>query len=163
MIQMLFHSVPKFPSIILLLFKKTKLINFYFIYLFLIYFIDFVQTGRERDRELESLMRECHRSAASCTPPTGDMPATKVHALDRNRTRDPSVPKPMLYPLSQTGFSRFCLGSEPFSAGQNPRPALLSCPHQDGASMVAPHVGGGALTLYSRWERLFHFPPIYTV
>ena len=49
-------------------------------------------------------MRESHQSAASCTPPTGDMPATKVHALDRNRTQDPSVPKPTLYPLSQTSF-----------------------------------------------------------
>ncbi|KAK1345082.1 hypothetical protein QTO34_013787 [Cnephaeus nilssonii] len=33
--------------------------------------------GRERDSELETLMREKHRSAASCTPPTGDVPATK--------------------------------------------------------------------------------------
>ena len=49
-------------------------------------------------------MRENHRSAASCTPPTGDVPATKVHALDRNRTRDLSVYRPTLYPLSQTGF-----------------------------------------------------------
>ena len=49
-------------------------------------------------------MRESHRSSASCTPSTGDMPATKVHALDRNRTQDPSVPKPTLYPLSQTGL-----------------------------------------------------------
>nr|KAF6318666.1 hypothetical protein mPipKuh1_008650 [Pipistrellus kuhlii] len=71
-----------------------------------IYFIDFVQRGRERDRELETSMRESHQSAASCTPPTGDMPATKAHAPDRNRTRDPSVPKPTLYPLSQTGLGR---------------------------------------------------------
>nr|KAF6353600.1 hypothetical protein mPipKuh1_010513 [Pipistrellus kuhlii] len=71
---------------------------------FKIYFIDFVQRGRERDRELETSMRESHRLAASCTPPTGDMPATKVHALDRNRTRDSPVPKPTLYPLSQTGL-----------------------------------------------------------
>nr|KAF6326396.1 hypothetical protein mPipKuh1_008394 [Pipistrellus kuhlii] len=49
-------------------------------------------------------MRESHRSAASCTPPTGDMPATKVYALDRNRTPDLSISKPTLYPLSQTGF-----------------------------------------------------------
>nr|KAF6374426.1 hypothetical protein mPipKuh1_009645 [Pipistrellus kuhlii] len=63
----------------------------------------FIQRGRERDRELETLMRESHQSAAPCTPPTGDMPATKVHALARNRTRDPSVPKPTLYQLSQTG------------------------------------------------------------
>nr|KAF6285949.1 hypothetical protein mMyoMyo1_009508 [Myotis myotis] len=48
-------------------------------------------------------MREKHRSAASCTSPTGDVPATQVHALDRNRTRDLSVRKPTLYPLSQTG------------------------------------------------------------
>ncbi|XP_054581044.1 uncharacterized protein LOC129151151 [Eptesicus fuscus] len=59
--------------------------------------------GRERDKELETSMREKHRSAASCTPPTGDVPATKVHALDRNRTWDPSVRRLMLYPLSQTG------------------------------------------------------------
>nr|KAF6392520.1 hypothetical protein mPipKuh1_007726 [Pipistrellus kuhlii] len=71
-----------------------------FFFFFLIYFIDFVQRGRERDRELETSMRESHRSVASCTLPTGDMPATKVHALDQNRTRVPSVPKPTLYPLS---------------------------------------------------------------
>ena len=68
-------------------------------------FIDILQRGRQRDRELETPMREKHRPAASCTPPTGDMAATNVHALDRNRTRDLSVPKPTLYPLSQT-----CLG-----------------------------------------------------
>lgn len=38
-----------------------------------------------------------------------------------------------------------------------------SCPQQDGARMLAPQVGGGALTLDSRWERLFHFSPIHTV
>ena len=76
-----------------------------YIYIFLnIYFIDFVQRGRERDKELETSMRESHRSSASCTPATGDMPATKAHALDWNQTRVPSVPKPTLYPLSQTGF-----------------------------------------------------------
>ena len=68
------------------------------------YFIDFVQRGRENDRELETSMRESHRSAASCTPPTEDMPATRVHAFDRNRTRDLLVRRPTLYPLSQTGF-----------------------------------------------------------
>ncbi|XP_023611733.1 zinc finger protein 395 isoform X2 [Myotis lucifugus] len=62
------------------------------------------QRGRERDRESETSMREKHRSAASCTSPTGDVPATQVHALDRNRTRDLSVRRPTLYPLSQTGF-----------------------------------------------------------
>ena len=45
----------------------------------------FLQRGRERDRELETLMRENHQSAASCTPPTGDVPTTKVHALDQNK------------------------------------------------------------------------------
>nr|KAF6331865.1 hypothetical protein mPipKuh1_008173 [Pipistrellus kuhlii] len=49
-------------------------------------------------------MRERHRSAASCTPPTGDVPTTKVHALDRNQTWDLSVHRPTFYPLSQTGF-----------------------------------------------------------
>nr|KAF6369309.1 hypothetical protein mMyoMyo1_010673 [Myotis myotis] len=71
---------------------------------FLIYFIDFLQRGRERDRELETSMREKHRPAASCTLPTGDVPATQVHALDRNRTWDLSVRRPTLYPPSQTGF-----------------------------------------------------------
>nr|KAF6393873.1 signal peptide peptidase like 2A [Pipistrellus kuhlii] len=36
------------------------------------------QRGRERDRELETLVRENHRPAASCTPPTEDMPTTKM-------------------------------------------------------------------------------------
>nr|KAF6278874.1 hypothetical protein mMyoMyo1_010208 [Myotis myotis] len=54
-----------------------------------IYFMGFfLQRGRERDRELETSMRKKHRSAASCTLPTGDVPTTKVHALDRNRTWD---------------------------------------------------------------------------
>nr|KAF6355209.1 hypothetical protein mMyoMyo1_011398 [Myotis myotis] len=75
-------------------------------FFFLIYFIDFLQRGRERDRELETSMREKHRSAASCTSPTGDMPTTQVHALDRNRTWDPSVRRLTLYPLSQTGFGK---------------------------------------------------------
>ncbi|ELK30003.1 hypothetical protein MDA_GLEAN10014423 [Myotis davidii] len=42
------------------------------------------QRERERHRELETSMSEKHQSAASCTPRTGDVPATKVHALDRN-------------------------------------------------------------------------------
>nr|KAF6336964.1 hypothetical protein mMyoMyo1_012153 [Myotis myotis] len=75
-----------------------------FFFFFLIYFIDFLQRGRERDRELETSMREKHRSAASCTSPTGDVPATQVHALDRNRTWDPSVHRLTLHPQSQTGF-----------------------------------------------------------
>ncbi|CAK6445200.1 unnamed protein product [Pipistrellus nathusii] len=42
------------------------------------------QRGRERDRELETSMREKHRPAASCTTPTGDVPATKVVAAGMN-------------------------------------------------------------------------------
>ncbi len=86
--------------------QDVDFFSFIFIYLFIylfLYLIDFLQRGRERDRELETPMREKHRSAASCTPPTGDVPATQVHALDRNRTWDPSVFRPTLYPLSQTG------------------------------------------------------------
>ena len=49
-------------------------------------------------------MRE--KQSASCTLPTGDVPATKVHALDRNQTWDPSVRRLTLYPLSQTGFGQ---------------------------------------------------------
>nr|KAF6387641.1 hypothetical protein mMyoMyo1_008109 [Myotis myotis] len=71
-------------------------------FFFNIYFIDFSQRGREKDRALETSMREKHQSAASCTPPTGDVPATKAHALDRNRTWDLSVRRPTFYPLSQT-------------------------------------------------------------
>nr|KAF6393902.1 StAR related lipid transfer domain containing 9 [Pipistrellus kuhlii] len=41
---------------------------------------------RERDRELETSMREKHRPAAFCTPPTRDVPTTNVHVPDRNRT-----------------------------------------------------------------------------
>nr|KAF6322913.1 STN1 subunit of CST complex [Pipistrellus kuhlii] len=39
---------------------------------------------RKRERELETSVREKHRPTASCTPPTGDVPTTNVHALDRN-------------------------------------------------------------------------------
>ncbi|XP_023606844.1 B-cell receptor-associated protein 29 isoform X1 [Myotis lucifugus] len=62
-----------------------------------------LQRGSERDGEPETSMREKHGSAASCTSPTGDVPATKVHALDLNRTWDLSVHRLTLYPLSQTG------------------------------------------------------------
>ncbi|ELK28483.1 Melatonin receptor type 1A [Myotis davidii] len=48
-------------------------------------------------------MRETRPSAASCTPPTGDVPATKLHVPDRNQTWGPLVHRLMLYPLSQTG------------------------------------------------------------
>ncbi|KAK1337628.1 hypothetical protein QTO34_002261 [Cnephaeus nilssonii] len=39
--------------------------------------------GRERDRELETLMIEEHRSAASCPTPTGDVPATKESTREK--------------------------------------------------------------------------------
>nr|KAF6279914.1 hypothetical protein mMyoMyo1_010168 [Myotis myotis] len=81
-------------------------ILFFFKYILLIFFL---QRGRERDRELEISMREKHRSAASCTSPTGDVPATQVHALDQNRTWDLSVRRLTLYPLSQTGFGSLCI------------------------------------------------------
>nr|KAF6326377.1 hypothetical protein mPipKuh1_008378 [Pipistrellus kuhlii] len=76
------------------------------LFFFNIYFIDFLQKGRERDRELETSMREKHRPAASCTPPTRDVPATNIlHALDRNRTWDLLVRRlTNALPLSQTGF-----------------------------------------------------------
>nr|KAF6315792.1 ATPase Na+/K+ transporting subunit alpha 2 [Pipistrellus kuhlii] len=48
------------------------------------YQVDLSKRGRDWDRELETSMREKHPSAASCTLPTGDVPAIKVHALDQN-------------------------------------------------------------------------------
>nr|KAF6343082.1 hypothetical protein mPipKuh1_010790 [Pipistrellus kuhlii] len=79
---------------------------FYFLFIYFNIFYYFLQRGREKDRELETLMREKHQSAASCALPTGDVPATKIHALDWNQTWDPSVSRPTLYPLSQTGQGR---------------------------------------------------------
>ena len=69
-----------------------------------IYIFDFLQRGRERDRELEISMTEKHPSAAFCTPLTEGMPATKAHALDWNGTWDLSVHRPMLYLLNQTSY-----------------------------------------------------------
>ncbi|KAK1344873.1 hypothetical protein QTO34_013577 [Cnephaeus nilssonii] len=46
--------------------------------------------GRERDRELETWMREKHRSAASCTPSTGDVPATQS-GRERDRELETSM------------------------------------------------------------------------
>ncbi|KAK1340043.1 hypothetical protein QTO34_018607 [Cnephaeus nilssonii] len=67
--------------------------------------------GRERDRELETSMREKHRSAASCTPPTGDVPTTKSHPALA------PVPEPaLLYPCQ-----RQCCRSHPL-----PVPTLLT-------------------------------------
>ncbi|CAK6436081.1 unnamed protein product [Pipistrellus nathusii] len=60
--------------------KSNPFLKLNFIYLF----IFLLQRGREKDRELKTSMREKHQSAASCTLPTGDVPATKVHALDWN-------------------------------------------------------------------------------
>nr|KAF6392663.1 hypothetical protein mPipKuh1_007848 [Pipistrellus kuhlii] len=73
-----------------------------FFFFFLMYFIVFFFTERI---ELETSMRE---SSISCLlpPTTGNVPITKVHALDQNRTWDLSVNRPMLYPLSQTGFGK---------------------------------------------------------
>ncbi|KAK1338518.1 hypothetical protein QTO34_001635 [Cnephaeus nilssonii] len=42
--------------------------------------------GRERDREPETSMREKHRPAASCTPPTGDVPETKRSTDTREKS-----------------------------------------------------------------------------
>ncbi|XP_014384251.1 PREDICTED: zinc finger protein 211-like isoform X3 [Myotis brandtii] len=54
--------------------------------------------GREMGREVETLINP---SGASFTPPTGDVPATKVHAFDQNGIWDPLIHRPALYPLSQ--------------------------------------------------------------
>ena len=72
----------------------------FFKYILLIFY-------REEGREIESQKHrwERHWPAASCTPPTGDVPATNIHALNWNQTWDLSVCRPMLYPLSQTSFS----------------------------------------------------------
>ena len=64
----------------------------------------FRESGREGERQRNIDVRKTHPLAASCTHPTKDMPATKVHTLDQNRIWDLSVRRPMLYPLSQTGF-----------------------------------------------------------
>nr|KAF6371054.1 UBA domain containing 2 [Myotis myotis] len=56
------------------------------------------EEGRGRVRNID----EKHQSAASCTLPTEDVPVTKVHAFHRNRTWDPLVHRPTLYPLRQT-------------------------------------------------------------
>ena len=56
----------------------------FILFIFKYIFIDFLQRGKERDSDLEMSMREKHQPAASCTLPTGDVPATKVHALDWN-------------------------------------------------------------------------------
>ena len=104
----------------LLYFKKYILLIFY----------------REEGRriELEISMREKHQSAASCTPATGDMPATKGHALDRYWTWDLSVHRPRLYPLSQTGFGRIwfllIFGERGREKHRCENKALISClPH----------------------------------
>nr|KAF6349067.1 hypothetical protein mMyoMyo1_011644 [Myotis myotis] len=96
--------LPAYFYILILIAASYYIIEMGLYHFFKIYFIDFLQKGRERDRELETSMREKHRSPASCTSPTGDMPATQAHAPDQNRTWDPSVRRPTLYPLSQTGL-----------------------------------------------------------
>nr|KAF6311940.1 hypothetical protein mPipKuh1_009124 [Pipistrellus kuhlii] len=79
----------------------VSIIRIFFRVLFLkkYIFINFLQRGRERDSKK-------HRSAASCTAPTGDVPTTKAHALDQNQTWDPSVRRLTLYLLSQADLGR---------------------------------------------------------
>nr|KAF6320552.1 hypothetical protein mPipKuh1_008549 [Pipistrellus kuhlii] len=79
----------------------------------------FLQRGRERDRELETSLGEKHRPAASCTPPTGDgdVPATKVHAIDWNQ---PGTPQS----ADRCSIHRFQLQSNVSIS------ALKSCSHQ---------------------------------
>ncbi|ELK24361.1 hypothetical protein MDA_GLEAN10017927 [Myotis davidii] len=45
-------------------------------------------------------MREKHRSAASCTPPTGDVPATKSPQSSRGALSEP-IEKPVVQPVEQ--------------------------------------------------------------
>nr|KAF6331844.1 hypothetical protein mPipKuh1_008153 [Pipistrellus kuhlii] len=71
-----------------------------------LWFQDILEREEERGIELETSMKENHRSTASCTPRTGDVPATKVHALDRNRTWDLSVCRLTLYLLNQNGLGQ---------------------------------------------------------
>jgi hypothetical protein len=67
-------------------------------------FKKYIQRRGERDRQLEISMREKHQLAASWTLPTEDVPPTKVLALNRNQTWDPSVFRPTVYPLSKNPF-----------------------------------------------------------
>ena len=87
------------------------------------------------------MIRENHQSAASGTPPTGDVSTTKVHALDRNRTRDLSVPRLTLYPLSQTGFSKnWDFLKTPRDAGQIVK--NRDCPAKSG-TVWSPYLRSG--------------------
>ena len=57
-----------------------SLILFYF-FIFLIYFIDFLQRGRERDRELETSMRIIDQLPLAHTPPPGICPQPRYMPL----------------------------------------------------------------------------------
>ena len=80
------------------------------VFIFKKYFIDFFS---ERKREgTESQKHQWERNIDQpppARPPTGDVPATKVHALDWNRTWNLSVCRPTLYPLSQKRLGQISL------------------------------------------------------
>nr|KAF6279879.1 hypothetical protein mMyoMyo1_010138 [Myotis myotis] len=63
-------------------------------------------------------------------PTLGIEPATRACVLDQNRTWDPSVRSPTLYPLSQTneGWTVFAkpLGDGEFFANRNQKPGAYS-------------------------------------
>ena len=85
----------------------------------------YLQRGRERDREL--------KTSISCLlhTPTGDVPTTKVHALDQNRTWDPSVHRPVLYPLSQTGFGNMFVFKKTILVAVQKMSSVLESGRQD--------------------------------
>nr|KAF6335377.1 hypothetical protein mPipKuh1_008060 [Pipistrellus kuhlii] len=104
-------------------------------------------------------MREKHRSAAFCTSPTGDVPTAKVHALDRNRTYDPLVCRPMSYPLSQTGFSlkSFFMQYKP-TRHERKRDRLVGKTISHCSSGLSAHPHPHFLTHF-----LFYFPAFFLV
>ncbi|KAK1343983.1 hypothetical protein QTO34_014541 [Cnephaeus nilssonii] len=63
--------------------------------------------GRKREKKIEtSVMRIIDRLPPAHPPPPAPLgiePTTQACALDQNRTWDPSVHRPTLYPPSQTG------------------------------------------------------------
>ena len=72
-----------------------------------VYFIDVREEGRERERERN--IHEERESRIGCllhAPHWGLSPQPGHVPLTGNRTQDPSVRRPTLYPLSQTGLSR---------------------------------------------------------
>ncbi|ELK23306.1 hypothetical protein MDA_GLEAN10017479 [Myotis davidii] len=84
------------------------------------------------------------------------LPATKVHALDQNRTWDPGVRRPTLYPLSQTAYG-FDILAEPMLSEVATQEPQTGMPKQHMISVAKDEFCSLPLPLYPEAQQ---HPPV---